>query len=233
MKAILLRALAAAGGMAVTIVFVLLGNWQLDRAQGKEALTARLESLRHEPAINIGSAIVDPASVDFRSAALRGIWAADKTVLVDNKLHHGRVGYYVVTPLKLEGGDMHVLVYRGWVEATASRSDLPRIATPTGLVELSGQLRQPPSRFIELSADTRVGNIWQNLTVDRFRVWSGLKIQPAVVYQTGAADDGLQRDWPKPDVNVFKHYFIACQWYGFALVFPGLFIYFWFKGRKS
>ncbi len=231
-KVILLRALAVMGGLILTATFVLLGNWQIGRAQGKEALQLRLESLHNEPAIDIGSAPLDPASIDFRSATLRGVWVADKTVLVDNKLHHGRVGFYVVTPLKLEIGDMHVLVYRGWIEAPASRSEPPRIATPADMVELHGVLRQPPSRFMELSSTTREGNIWENLTVDRFREWSGLHVQPAVVYQTDGADDGLRRDWPAPDLNAFKHYFIACQWYAFALVIPALFIYFWLKGRK-
>ncbi len=232
MKPIISRALIVAGGLALFATFVLLGNWQLARARSKEALLQHIESLRDKAAINIGTVPLDAVVSDFRRATLKGVWIADKTILVDNKVHHGRVGFYVVTPLKLEASDMHVLVYRGWVAASASRSKPPSIPTPTGTIELSGQLRQSPSHFIELSSSARVGKIWENLTVDRFRAWSGLQVQSMVVYQTSAADDGLQRDWPEPDVNAFKHYFIACQWYGFALAIPGLFIYFWLKGRR-
>jgi surfeit locus 1 family protein len=44
-------------------------------------------------------------------------------VLLDYKIHRGRLGYYVVTPLRIEGSAMHVLVNRGWVAAGARRED--------------------------------------------------------------------------------------------------------------
>lgn len=214
------------------VVFILLGNWQVGRGQDKEALRQRIEALRQEPHVHIGAAPVDPAFMDWRPVAVRGSWVADRTILVDNKMRHGTPGFHVVTPLKLEGG-MHVLVYRGWVAAPRLRSDLPQFATPAGVVEVTGVARAPSGRFVELSAAAREGNIWENLTVERFRAWAGIAVQPVVIYQTGPAEDGLARDWDPPDVNVTKHRIIAFQWYAFAVMLPAAALILWFRRRRN
>lgn len=215
----LVRALGIGAGLLLAVAFVLLGNWQWGRAQEKEALRLRIDALRREPPVALGAAPVDPAFMDWHPATARGVWLAERTILLDNKLHHGTPGFHVVTPLKLAGG-MHVLVNRGWVAAPRLRSEAPQYRTPPGIVEVSGVAVAPRGRFVELSAAVREGNIWENLTIERFRDWAGIEVQPVLIRQDNPAEDGLARDWEPPDLNAVKHRFIAFQWYAFAALLP-------------
>jgi surfeit locus 1 family protein len=189
-------ALAAAGCVAG----VLLGNWQSDRAEQKRALAASQEL-----------------------ATLRGSFDAQYTVLLDNKLRHGRPGYEVVQPLRLAGGK-HVLVNRGWTAAGATREQLPAVRTPAGEVALQGVRLDHFPRAFEPAGTKRAGNVWQNASVEEFAAWSGLALEPTVFEQHSALDDGLVRDWPRPDAGVAMHESYALQWYSLAALSLVLFI---------
>jgi cytochrome oxidase assembly protein ShyY1 len=45
---------------------------------------------------------------------------------------------------------------------------------------------------------------------------TGLKLAPIVIEQHSDADDGLVRDWPRPDLGIERHESYALQWYLFA-----------------
>ena len=81
-----------------------------------------------------------------------------------------------------------------------------------------------PGRFVELAADAQAGNVWQNLTIERFRQWSGLELQPVVLQQMSDAKDGLARVWERPDLGVDKHRSYALQWYSFATLIVILYV---------
>ena len=147
--------------------------------------------------------------------ALRGELDAKHTVLLDNKIHRGAPGYHVVQPLRLAGG-RHVLVNRGWVAAGATRDRLPEIRTPGGEIALSGvRLKHFPQAFAP-ETTTPQGKVWQNVTRENFSAWSGLALEPYVIEQHSALDDGLVRDWPRADAGVEKHESYALQWYSLA-----------------
>src|SRR5262245_722501 len=102
--ALALAAAACAAGIA-------LGNWQTRRAEEKIAAAAELESKR---------------------VSLRGVFRAELTVLLDNKIRSRRVGYEVVTPLRLDDSS-YVLVDRGWFERGTKEP-----AAPAGRVSIEG-----------------------------------------------------------------------------------------------
>ena len=47
-----------------------------------------------------------------------------------------------------------------------------------------------------------------------------------LVVQTGAASDGLQRDWPEAASGVEKHYGYAFQWFGLCTLIGLLLLWF-------
>jgi len=220
---------------------ILMGNWQLGRAHSKELLQQRIEAMQREPKASLDSLMVVPETLDYRLVVASGTWVADKTVLLDNKMHRGVPGFQVVTPLRLENSpkknanepDRYVLVYRGWIAAPRLRSELPKFFTPSGRVELVGVARVPRDRFIELSQVSREGAIWENLTLKRFQAWAKITVQPVVVYQSNSAEtgltkieaDGLNRDWVPADVKATKHYLIAGLWYVITAMIASVFIY--------
>jgi len=203
-----------------------LGVWQLDRAQQKLALQAAVDAEAARPPL--ANADLGGQEQLHRRVILRGRWAADRSVWLDNRPMDGHAGFYVVTPLQLTGRSEAVLVQRGWVPRDpADRSHLPPLDTPAGEVEVVGRLAASPSRLYELGEGSS-GAIRQNLDVAALAAESGLPLLPLTVVQTaGAKGDGLLRHWPAPDLGLHKHYGYAFQW--FALCALILILYVWFQ----
>ena len=212
---------AAVAGIAAAMA---LGNWQLNRAAEKREARARLEAAMSQPPISVSSTEIPAADVEMRRVEARGVFEPRHAIFIDNRIHHGVPGYHVVTPLKLAGGERYVLVNRGWIAQPPSRAELPQVPTPAGLVTVQGIAMVPGKRTLELSAHVVEGSIWQNLTIERYREARPIAIQPFLIRQESAAEDGLVREWPAPDIGVDKHYGYAFQWFALAgtiLVFYG------------
>lgn len=221
-------ALLAAVGVVATF---LLGQWQTGRAEEKAALQQRLEQLGREPVMNVTDAIrgnVDGNDFLLRRVQFRGRFEPRFAVFVDNRIHGGRPGFHVAMPVRISGSDRYVLVNRGWVAAGGDRK-APEVQTPAGEVNIEGVAVPFSERYLELSTKVAEGNIWQNLVQERYRQATGLDIVPFVVQQTGAHDDGLVRDWPRPDLKRNTHLAYAFQWY--ALSFA-IFVYYLFTHVK-
>ena len=231
----------AAGRAAVILVATLigvaltanLGAWQLRRAAQKIALQEALESRAKLPALT-GSELARTAQQaepqHYRPARLRGHWIVERTVFLENRQMHARVGFYVVTPLQLVGQPEAVLVQRGWVPRDlVDRTLLPAVPTPSGdVVEVQGVVAPPPARLYEFASGGR-GPIRQNLDLDAFSAESGLRLLPLSVQQSGSpgsAGDGLLREWPHPAVDVQKHYGYAFQWFALCALMTGLYVWF-------
>src|SRR4029079_18925135 len=117
------RAWALVLAVAACAAFIALGQWQARRADEKRALGAQVQRIR-----------------------VVGEFMPERTVLLDNKVRHQRAGYEVVTPLRLAEG-IHVLVNRGWIEASPHREQLPEVRRPAGRLRVEGvmlaRLAQP------------------------------------------------------------------------------------------
>lgn len=220
----------------VTIAFcgltIAAGNWQRGRAIDKAALQHQLDTWAREAPVSVPSTPVGSEAFALRRVQATGHYDQRHAILLDNKVYRGRVGYHVVTPLRLADSDMYVLVVRGWIAGGPSREQPPEVATPTGLQHIEGLGAVPSTRVLEL-AEVQPGYIWQNLLLDRYAEWSKLKLQPFVIEQTNDAGDGLVRDWPRPDVGIEKHQVYAMQWYLFAGLAFVLYIALNFKRNRN
>jgi surfeit locus 1 family protein len=194
------RGWAIAATLAACAAFVALGNWQARRADEKRALGAQLEKKR---------------------VVLSGEFRPEHTVLLDNRIRNHRAGYEVVTPLRVDGE--HVLVLRGWVEAGKTRDLLPAVRTPAGNVRVEGVALDSLPRAMQLQEDPK-SRVRQNVDLKQFAAQSGLRLRPYFLEQHSPADDGLLREWPRPDAGVEKHDSYSLQWYSFAVLAAALFI---------
>jgi len=226
--------LAAVVGISATAA---LGCWQLDRAAQKQALAAAIEARGEQPPL--GSAALQQAlqqtpaaDLVHRPVALQGRWLGSHTIYLDNRQMHGRPGFFVLTPLALDGPTPAVvLVQRGWIARNfQDRTALAPVDTPAGPVAVAGRLALAPARLYEMApgADpvSETSPIRQNLDVARFRAQTGLPLLAMSVVQTGADSEGLQRDWPRIDAGVDKHYGYAFQWFGISLLMAVLYVWF-------
>ena len=222
-------AVAATLGVAATAN---LGAWQLRRAAQKVALQESLETRARLPELGAGELArtdADAQAQHFRLVRLRGTWVERSTVVLENRQMNDRVGFFVVTPLQLDGRPEAVLVQRGWVGRNLlERTLLPRIDTPRGRVEVIGHIAPPPARLYDF-AGAASGVIRQNLDLAGFAVESGLALAPLSVQQADSittAGDGLLRQWPRPAVDVQKHYGYAFQWFALCALMAGLYVWF-------
>jgi surfeit locus 1 family protein len=204
---------AVAAGLIV--LTVALGNWQTRRAEEKAELSRRLDQAARSPALAVPAAPVAAEVVEHRHVVARGRYVASATLFLDNKVHAGAAGYHVITPLRLEGAEIHVLVDRGWI-AAGDRRSLPGVATPEGAQTVEGIAAVPPRRIFELAPESESGSLRQNLVLDREQQRLRVPLQPFVILQTSPGNDGLVREWERPDTNVARHRGYALQWYSFA-----------------
>jgi surfeit locus 1 family protein len=213
----LLTTLAAVAGIAVTLA---LANWQLNRAHEKEARAARLQLLARDSPVALGAEEVRAADVEWRRVVARGRFEPRHAVFIDNRIRQGVAGYHVVMPLDVgkmaSGGSRYVLVNRGWIAGSPDRGKPPQVRTPEGTVEIAGLAVTPSQRFLELSTNVTDGNVWQNLTLERYRQAVPIALQPVVIQQESPLDDGLVREWDPPNLGVDKHYGYAFQWLALA-----------------
>lgn len=212
-----------------------LGQWQLNRAAQKAALQASLDQQATQPVLGNAdlAAAPDLAAFKDRRVQLTGQWQAAQTVYLDNRPMNQRPGFWVVTPLRLDGSDKAVLVQRGWIPRDfQDRSRLAPVETPAGTVSLKGRMAPAPGKLYEF-AGAAAGPIRQNLDIAEFRAETGLPLVQAVVIEAGPASQGLLREWPAPNVGVDKHYGYAFQWFGLCALVVGLYGWFqWFLPRR-
>ena len=230
-----------------------LGAWQLRRAAYKEQLAQQIQSRNQLPALD-GAALsqIDGAvnkrpenkgadsSWLQRRAVLEGRWLHDHTLFLDNRPMQisgsQRVGFYVVTPLQIEGRAELIWVQRGWVQRDfQDRAKLPTLPQASGRVRVEGRLIAEASRAYEMGGsqtaahsstiETRPSRIWQNMPTG---LLPGKTLLPMVLLQTvpDTDNDGLHRDWPAADTGVAKHYGYAFQWFALSALFVILYVWF-------
>lgn len=206
-----------------------LGQWQLSRAAQKAALQASIEQQATQPILRNAdlAAQAELAALKDRRVHLTGRWQAAQTVYLDNRPMNQKPGFWVITPLILEGSDKAVLVQRGWIPRDfQDRSRLAPVETPPDMVSVQGRMAPAPGKLYEF-AGAPTGLIRQNLVINDFRAETGLPLVQALVVETGPASQGLLREWPAPNAGVDKHYGYAFQWFGLCALVVGL--YAWFQ----
>jgi surfeit locus 1 family protein len=220
---------ATIAGVALTAN---LGAWQLRRAAQKIALQEALESRAKLTALSAPDLAHNAMQAEpqhYRPVYLRGRWIPERNVFLENRQMSARVGFYLVTPLQIDGRPEVVLVQRGWVPRDLrDRTLVPAIASPAGTVEVKGHIAPPPARLYEFAPSTS-GLIRQNLDLGEFATETGLPLLPLSVLQSDSAStagDGLLRQWPRPAVDVQKHYGYAFQWFALCALMAGLYVWF-------
>lgn len=194
-----------------------LGLWQLQRAEEKRDLQAEYDRRTSEAALQLGTDTRDAQSLRYRRVRARGVYEASYQILIDNRVHRGVPGYYVVTPLKLEGSEARVLVNRGWVALGASRAQLPAVEAPAGAQEIAGVATIPLEKVFTLGAPA-VGwqPVWPHLDMQRAASSMPFTVLPVVVLLDADVAHGYTREWARLDAGIALHQGYAFQWFALA-----------------
>jgi len=230
------RAVPTLAAIAAVLVFVAAGQWQQRRMHEKEALRAEFDAATAVAPLDLAARTerTDWNALRYRKVTASGEYDARRQILVDNRVHDGRAGYHVITPLILTDGRL-VLVNRGWTPQGASRAALPQVLPPAGPVTVQGRIAIPRADAFALAKDSESGStngstsvstsvsVWQNIDVARFSAATGMAVLPIVIEavdtpSASALEDGLVRDWLAPDFGVEKHEIYMVQWYALAVL---------------
>jgi cytochrome oxidase assembly protein ShyY1 len=220
-------------GLAALVVVVAgacirLGMWQFDRLDQRQADNHRIENnLAVAPAPV--AAVVSGDSVDpddeWRRVMVTGRDDADNQMLLTDQTRDIGPGVDILTPLLTSTGNA-VLVDRGWL-ATDDPSDLPDPPDPpVGDVSVTGWLRvdsdvddwaiTPDDGTVRAVASD---GIETSLSYDLLPGWV------ALIDQQPPADSGLAAP-EEPDLGQGPHFFYGLQWWFFAALAVGGYIYF-------
>jgi cytochrome oxidase assembly protein ShyY1 len=200
------------------VVFVNLGQWQLDRLDQRRTrneATLINESKPVRPLAEVFTGEITDAD-QWQRVEARGTFDSEHQFVVRYRHNGGAEGYEVVTPLRTDVGA--VLVDRGFVEASANQ--IPRIAPP------------PPSGEV-----TVVGHVRRNEQGRRaattpkdgqMRLINSEAVEAVLGYPLLNGYVGLLTVTPPqtgefvpvelPEISEGPHFWYALQWFGFAAV---------------
>lgn len=209
--------------LAVIVLLPLLlnlGVWQFKRAQEKKVIIAAEQaSLAQSPQIVDGK-LAATAELEFRRLQITGQFDKHHMIFIDNKVNQGRVGYDVVTPLRIQGTQRYVMVNRGWVPLGTSRAELPNIETPADEVTIVGIAKLNPQDVVAMGKGNRSNDGWP--AVVRWIDLSGLhkelqvEIEPYLLLLDPASAYGFVREWKFVSMPPEKHLSYAVQWFALA-----------------
>jgi len=213
-------ALTAAG----VSLFVALGMWQLERANFKEAIELKFEQRLTQPyrAFSPGDELGDDlADIEYRKLLLQGRYDNARSLLVDNQLHRGRAGYYVVTPLQLRDSDHLVLVNRGWVAWGESRDELAPIPDPVSAGGVAGIAYFPSEPALQLG-DVESSAGWpllvSHIDIEALQARFEGRLLPLVLWLAPEQQGAYVREWNPVWMRPEKSRAYATQWFAFAVV---------------
>jgi surfeit locus 1 family protein len=208
--------MAAAVGL-----FVALGLWQLDRADEKRQQAEELAARSLLPPYPLMALESSPEPLRHRRLTATGVFETEGQILLENRRQGGKTGFHVITPLRIDGGDVRVLVNRGWIPADAQGHPAPA-RVPEGPRTLTGEahIPAPPAMALHGGAGAAAawGDRWPYLTTDLYQAWVDHPIQPLVILMDPGEPDGFQRTWPREMPKEGMHIGYAVQWFAFAVI---------------
>ena len=218
--------------LALVTLLISLGFWQLGRADEKKIFLIKQQVSADKDVISLKSIVdADPESLRYRKIEINGRYDKEHQFLIDNQIVNGQAGYFVMTPLLIDGLKNAVLVNRGWVVLNKDRRVLPDVSISTLQVKLLGRVNNFPSVGFKLDGAEIPADGWpsvvQVVDTDILANRLGYSLFPFQVELDITMDDGYQREWRKSAVMPpEKHIAYAVQWFGLAITLTILFIWF-------
>lgn len=212
-------------------LLVSLGFWQLNRADQKRELLTAYGDRPVDAPVRLDEDFRFGPDWRFRRAEAQGRFDTAHQFLLDNRVHRGRAGYFVLTPLRLAPSGPAILVNRGWVPQGATREDLPALPVPDGddVVTIEGLIDFPPERVFALGEgedrDPGWPKVLQRVRLPLQAEQLGVSLLPALLLLDPAHPAGFVRDWHPVVFGPERHVGYAVQWFALALVLSVLYLW--------
>jgi cytochrome oxidase assembly protein ShyY1 len=200
------------------VVFVNLGQWQLDRLHQRRTrneATLANEAKPVRPLAEVFTGEITDAD-QWQRVEARGTFDSEHQFVVRYRHNGGAEGYEVVTPLRTDAGV--VLVDRGFVRASASQ--IPRLAPPppSGEVTVVGHVRRNEQG--RRAATTPVDGQMRLINSNAAGAVLGYPLLNGYVglLQVTPPQTGGFVPVELPEISEGPHFWYALQWFGFTAV---------------
>jgi surfeit locus 1 family protein len=208
------------GALLLCALFVWLGFWQWGRGNIRQAEWSKFAHGAGDT-VALGARSLEQVP-RFQRVSVAGRFDPEHQFLLDNRTHNGNPGYEVLTPLERPEGRT-VLVDRGWVPFSGSRTHLPDVALQTGgPVTVTGRSDDLPSPGLALGrAPPPKEGGWPKVTsypsMSELSAAMGKPLEPRIVLLDPSEPNGYVRDWHPPGMQPVRHWSYAIQWWCFAV----------------
>jgi surfeit locus 1 family protein len=206
-------------------ILVVLGFWQLDRADQKRSQYEILMRRQLEEAIDInrtGERINDKDKMLWRTVNASGHFNEDIQILLDNQVMNNQVGYFVFTPFALTGTGIWFLVNRGWVAVGNDRSQVPAFNRTEGTVSIAGTVMNAPVAGVSLGEivdEQMAPGVYRLQVIDIAHVNTliGVELMPYIIRLNPDSQYGYRRAWHRSESGENVHLAYAFQWFLLAV----------------
>lgn len=218
--------------VAGMIVLARLGVWQLDRLQQRRARNAEyLQQISAPPLLLAGEDLpADPVELRDRQANAKGSYDFSEQLILVQQNWQGRPGAHLVTPLLLEGGNVAILVDRGWIpSADVEAGNLDQFDEPgpqmvTGALQLSQTLSGGRETIVEGKQKE-----WYRVDIEAIQNQMPYSLMPLYLLASPAdetIDSMPYRIENEVDLSEGSHLVYAIQWFSFALILGAGYLYY-------
>ena len=208
-----------------------LGFWQLDRAEQKRDL---LKS--HEEAQQAEPLPLTVEHLQYDRVKTAGEYDNKHQFLLDNQFSHHRLGYQVITPLRLSNEKI-VLVNRGWIPRERKPGVLPVLTPVLGYQQIHGMIDIPSGKGLLLGAIEENPGRWPRL-IEKIEISSmkkglGEPVYPFIIRLDKDVPDGFERNWVITTMPPARHTGYAVQWFALALTLVIIYLVVNIRNRSS
>jgi surfeit locus 1 family protein len=215
--------------MAALGVLVRLGIWQLDRLEWRRSFNTRVTAQLAAPELDLNREIptTELFDMEYRKVTVSGEYVHSQEVLLRNQVWEGKLGFRVLTPLKIEGTDWAVLVDRGWIPFDQAQSPERQVFAEVGHVTVEGMIRRPQEKPdiggvpdpTLAPGETRL-DVWTVVNLVRIQEQSSLEMLPVWIQQAPDASwvGPPYRALPEIEITEGPHMGYALQWFAFAII---------------
>lgn len=190
-------------------VCLMLGFWQVERLQWKNAMLASIAQAQTQPPLSALPA--DAQSTIYRNVALQGEYLQGRLYRLVGRMQGDTPGFFILNPLRMADGRV-VLVNRGY--APKDKEIMP--SDPETVVGIVRPLRE--KRYFSPPNDP-VKNVWFYEDISALSEASGAPLLPVVVEAIGEPRVGV---YPIPNDGKISlrndHLGYAVTWFMMAVV---------------
>lgn len=207
--------------------FLALGVWQLERLEQRRVANATRLALLDQNPVTLTGQEPDPAALVGRKLRVTGTFVNEASVVLrGQQSDNGVAGVHLLTPLRIAGSEVAVIVDRGWLPASQRDPAALAAYAVSREVSLEGLAFAPQTRpasplaprDLPLPGEERI-SAWVRVDVAGLQAQVDVPLLPLYLEQLPAGDGApLPRPRDPRQLDEGPHLSYAIQWFAFAAI---------------